>query len=95
MANTVATSGVRIMLSTIDSDWNLQDTFSDLDKIHLNNIMFVPGAANDILVVRDGAIDGPVIMYVEGSATTDQRILYGHGMTCNPYIYESECTLSS
>jgi len=95
MANVIATSGSRIVFTTIDTDWKHTDTFSDLEHIKLDSIIFVPGAASDELIVRDGAIDGPEIIHVLATDTNDQRALYGHGVAVRPFIDVSECTFTA
>jgi len=59
------------------------------------SIIFIPGATDDVLVVKDGSDTGPTVMYVKCADTYDQRVKYFYGQALQPYIDFSECTLST
>lgn len=58
-------------------------------------ITYEPGAANDVLIVRDGSATGPAVFKVSASDTDDQKVLYLMGVQIQPVITTSECTLSA
>ena len=64
-------------------------------KPRLVSIKFVPGAANDKLVVREQEAGGPRIVSWLCENTYDQRVEYYHGTIQIPFVLFSECTLSS
>ena len=93
MADTVLKSGNVQSISAIDVDWDQGQIYP------LQSIQFVPGAAADVLVVKEGSASGPILAYFKAAATAlDGSVLvkyFLHGQNHRPYIDFSECTLSS
>jgi hypothetical protein len=100
MANTVTMAGKFIQIIPDDTqDWYPSSTTTGeglglpTDWLCVKSIQFEPSAANDALVVNEGGLDGPTIMHVVCTATTDQKIKYfGNGTWMRPYIDDSDCT---
>jgi hypothetical protein len=100
MATAIEVSNKVIGISGIDAD---VDVLADagLDSASSKGlpilcIRFMPGAADDVLVVKEGADDGPVITKllstdgeIRADGNFDGKELY------NPVIDESECTLTA
>ena len=80
-----------------DFDWATQGCITRDGRIDqsvpLNSICFVPGQANDELIVRDGSITGPIIFHAL-CLNTDEKIQYYHGSRKQPCIDFSECTVA-
>lgn len=82
------TSGTKVLeLTTIDEDWTASESMD------IFSIQFVPGASNDILVIKDSTDAGATIAYMSSSDGDPRIIYFYHTMT--PMIDFSECTLSS
>lgn len=60
------------------------------------SVLFEPTAANERLIVRDGATTGPEICDLSGADANDQQIKYvtSGGKWADPYVDFSECTFS-
>jgi len=60
MANTITLSGNVIEISTIDTDWNWYDTLvayaTSQVGVPLHSVQFLPGAANDRCVLKNGSV---------------------------------------
>ena len=69
MANTIARLTRFIIISSIDSDW------VDNQSRYIDDITFVPGAADDILVLREGSITGSKIVSMK-SIDNETRYRY-------------------
>ncbi|MDY6910742.1 MAG: hypothetical protein SVM79_00045 [Chloroflexota bacterium] len=90
--STIVTGGPTnniIDLSGIDEDYDLGEYRK------LTSIQFVPGAAADVLVVKDVDADGPRVLEVEADGASDETIKYFYGDQVHVYIDHSECTLSA
>lgn len=90
--STIVTGGPTdniIDLSSIDEDYDLGEYRK------LTSIQFVPGAADDVLVVKDVDENGPWVMEVKADGDNDETIKYFNGDQVHVYIDYSECTLSS
>ena len=96
MANTTVISrrAGTIIITGLDSNWNLDDDtpFDPFIKVH--SIQFNPSGA-DICVVRTNSLTGCVIFDVKCTADTDQRIKYYHEKRCTPYIAIANLTLDT
>lgn len=77
-----------IDLSTIDSDWTM-----DAPK-RIDYIIFVPGAANDVLVIRTGSVTGPRRIYMKPD-DDHPRIIYLDGAKLKLAIEFDDLTLSA
>ena len=88
----INTKGQIIDVSGIDADYDYGEDV--ISQNRFRSIKFFPGAAGDILIVREGADDGPRITKLEsidGEGRYDTKV----ANTSRPYIKLSECTLSS
>ncbi len=61
----------------------------------IKSISFEPGAASDILVVRDESSAGPRLFEVSASDTHDQRVMYFNNALLHPVITVSQCTFTA
>ena len=87
--------GLSVEVNTIVADWDWGVSGSTLDKNpKLAAITFVPGAADDVLVVKDGSDAGPVIMMAT-CLTTDEKVQYFHGARKRPYVDFGDCTFTA
>ena len=102
-ANTVndtGTVGRIVEVSAMDSDFVLMTRtgytqYSTSGGVPIEAVLFFPGAANDILVLRDTAADtGPRIASIQ-SLDGEPRMLPLRGVKIKPVIDYSDCTLSA
>jgi len=75
-------------ITAMDSDYDATE------DIPIVSIKLFPGAANDILIVKNGSDTGPTICKLE-STDGEPRVEYFFGSYWQPYIDFSECTLSA
>ena len=97
MANTTTVKNRIVQITGLDVDWHwnveLPD-FSGLDAISVRRISFRPSAANDVMIIHDGTIDGVSVFEVKCAADTDDRIKYFNPPErMAPVIDISDCTL--
>ena len=94
MATTVK-EGSSVEVNTIvgDWDWGVSGNTKDKDP-KLASITFVPGSANDKLVVKDGSDAGPVI-FSGLCLTVDEKVQYYHGARKRPLIDFNLCVFSA
>jgi hypothetical protein len=88
MANTINRMDPVVVITEIDSDWSGP-------KKSLNSIQFNPGAANDILVIKERDENGPIIFKTKADSASDEVIKYFHGLALEPFLDVSACTLSA
>lgn len=101
-ANTVTDTGSVgrvVQVSAMDSDFDLVAQtgyiqYATTGGVPIELILFYPGAANDILVIKDTAATGPVVATMK-SVDAEPRVLYFRGAKIKPYLDYSECTLTS
>lgn len=78
-----------VTFGNIDAAWTWTDDY-DQDRyaggIRINYILFSPGAAGDICVIRDTDINGIILFKVKCEGDTDQRTLYLSGDRVKPYL---------
>lgn len=96
MATELELNGI-LEITAIAADWDYKASkpANWSDKPRLASIKFVPGAADDILILREQEVGGPIVFKWVCENTYDQRVEYFHGTIQIPYIKESECTLSA
>ena len=88
MANTIARLTRFIIISSIDSDW------VDNQSRIIDDITFVPGAADDILVLREGSITGSKIVSMK-SIDIETRYRDFKKKKIQLAMEYDDCTLSS
>ena len=92
MANTIVRNGGIINVSVLDADFEIEDIPEFARRgIWLQSILFTPGAASDVLVVRDG-LTGNKICTLKSDAGQQLEEHFGEGMWCKAAIDVSECT---
>jgi hypothetical protein len=92
MANTVLSGPHGIRISGLDEDY-----ISD-DYKRIIGITFIPGAATDRMIVRDGGIDAVPIFDSGPAASTIpiyKKIGGERGLNVKPVIDISDCTLAA
>ena len=77
-----------IEISTIDSDW---DGGKEMEIIA---IVFVPGAADDVMVIKSRDDTGATIFYAL-STDAEPRVEYYFGEKFYPYIDFTDCRLNA
>ena len=88
-ANTVTGANTRaIEVSAIDSDWDSGK------NLRLIAIVFVPGASDDVAVVKNGSATGPTIFYAK-STDGEPRVQYYFGGSYQPLLDYGDCTLTA
>jgi len=97
MANTADTlkAGhfIQVTYSGTGADWAYTSAGYGNGALKIKSIMWFPTAANDILIINEGGIDGPSIVHAKASADTDtMRFTFGEGGTwMKPYIDLTDC----
>lgn len=92
MAETITTSGLWDSIVEITA---LAGPYDHGKHQALTSIQFVPGAASDCLIVREGGKTGPVLMKVTADGISDEVVKYFSNNMRHPYIDPGECTLTS
>jgi len=85
-----------IEISDIDEDvlWSVVEP--DSNGIYVNFIQWVPGAADDVLIARNGnQADSPVVYYNKAASVTSDLPRYFYGALVQLFVDYSECTLSA
>jgi len=100
MAATTTKDGKVVQVTysnTDDDDWNHSSDAGYANGMTVRSISFQPGAANDILIVTEGALDGASIVHWKASAATDTKsISFGSpGVHLKPYIDYGNCTFAT
>jgi len=100
MANTVVKNGKMIEFTAVDTDINLAALYPEFDtagrgEVRIKAIGFTGNAA-DVLIVRNGGIDGAAICQLTLTAEErDKMVHFGEkGLLCKPYIDVSDCTVA-
>ena len=77
-------------LTAIGENWNYDHEYP------IQSIQFIPGAAADKLMIRDGSTTGAILYYALAPATLngDQFIKYFHGQNHKPVLVFAECVFS-
>ena len=79
-----------IEVTDIDEDLNWTD------GVHINFIQWVPGGADDVLIIKNGAeIDDPVCYYNWAKGRNSDLPRYFYGAKIRVFIDYSECTFSA
>lgn len=99
MANTEVW-GKRFVQAVLDgtSDWRCGDptnSGSGERPIRPKGLFFFPSAANDVLIVREGSITGPIMAKLIALAAEQQGIYFNGDEAVVPVIDYSECTLNT
>ena len=86
-----------LVLESIAADWDYRASKPTdwPDNPRLNSIEFHPGAADNVMVVKQGNDTGPERFYCECKDVNDSRIKYYHGARVMPYIDFGDCTLNA
>ena len=102
MANTADTtkSGyfIQVTYSGTGADWDYSTNGGFSGRgMKVKSILWHPTAANDILIVNDGGLDGATIVHTKASAATDTKVKYfgGAGTWMKPYIDLTDCTFGT
>ena len=88
-----------IEISDIDSDVKWSEVTPD-DQYsggwHINFIQWVPGTADDVLIIQNGSgLDDPVIYYNWATSRNADLPRYFYGAKVKFFIDYSKCTFSS
>ena len=97
-AATETEQGDTVTLSSIAADWTWSGNcrmYGGGRGTRLNYILWSPGSADDVLVIKEQSPSGPQMFYGWAVDRTDQHIIYYHGSRKRPVIDYSECTLST
>lgn len=90
MANTVTEGQLTITISDIDDDWDSEDHH------YIDSIIFVPGAQNDVCVIKEGSASGPELFVGANYTNKEPRIAYYKGYIGRRLFLDySECTIST
>jgi len=87
-ANTVTYDNSVIEISAIDEDWDPGGTYKII------SITFVPGAANDIMVIKKGSGTAATFFYAL-STDGEPRVSYYFKEALNPFLDFGDCTLNA
>ena len=89
MANSVAYSHPVISITSIDSDWD------DTEARRVQFIIFVPGAVDDELVMRQGTTTGPLICGKMLSTDGEARICPVNGSKVDMFLDYADSTITA
>jgi len=87
---------VQVTYAGTGADWNCL-TDMGLKTLKVKSIVWHPTAADDILVINEGGIDGPSILHTKASAASDTKVKYfgENGTWMTPYIDLTDCTFGT
>lgn len=87
----------QLTITEIAADWDffVSKPSHWPNKPELISLIFIPGAANDKLVVKEGSAAGPIQYEMLCASTDDARVYYYFGERSHIYIDFSDCTLSA
>lgn len=94
-ANTVTISGNVITISTIDSDWSWSDDYPSSATLPIGGIIFVPGATDDVCVIKEGSAAGAELFEVRSADVYDQKGFSYGGAKLRPVLDVSAGTYSA
>lgn len=94
--NTITATRNTITISSIDSDWDIATTWSWASAgVYLHSIIFLPGAADDKLLITDTNDSGATLFpAVKCADEYDAKVLYYNNYH-RPYLDYSGSTLSA
>lgn len=101
MANATTKVGLFIEITGLDADWTLANcgvaALNTKQKILVKSIQFNPGAANDVMIIRNGGIDATPVFRCKCTGDTDNRLRYygTKGVLMAPVIDITDCTLGA
>lgn len=61
----------------------------------LDSVFFKPGGNSDVLVIKDGDADGPYILKVQVTSSTDIVDIHLDSARAKPFLDSSECNLTA
>jgi len=93
MAQTVTQYGSTMTIDFADSSDVVWSQIS-ANPVKIASIFFMPGAANDKLIIRDGSISGPKLVTLLATDTEGRNKVFTGGMK-SPCIDYSECTITA
>ena len=93
-ANTINEDGKAINITILDADW-LWSTTLPTEGIQIESIQYIPDAASEICVIKEGSDSGPIIFRCEGEGTTDDEIKYFGKGIWKPVFDYSDSTNSA
>jgi hypothetical protein len=94
MADIVLHHGQSYLIEGEDAQTGIADDHT-LPKGKLYSICFKPGGTSDELVMKDGGENGPDIFDAKVTAVTEEQIIYYGWSLKQPFLDQSECTLSA
>jgi len=95
MAATVTKTNRTLNLTAIDADWLWSTTFPNDAAIRIQSIEFIGGAANDVMVIKEGSDSGAVMFSRKVPDTDYRQIKYFWGQLLRPVVDYSDCTLNA
>ena len=80
-----------IEVTSIGADWDWGSVMTSYaNEVNISSITFVPGSANDKLVIKEDSASGPTIFHAL-CLIADEKIKYYHGAKKSIYVYYSDC----
>ena len=98
MANVTTHGRNTVTITGLDADWAWNDDggFDTSMGLKVSSIQFNPGAANDVMIIRDGGIDATALLNTNPLTTVDPMIKYFNPPRwVRPVIDISDCTLGA
>ena len=97
MANTTTDQNQIVTITGLDADWYNSVALSNpVERRQLFSIQFIPSAANDVMIIHDGSIDGPIVFKKTASGVSDSTPeYYPRGVRPNLVIDISDCTFGT
>lgn len=100
MAHTVTTDGTvcHILIDHNDSSdiaFSSMFTATERELLGIKSVQFNPGAADEILVLKNGSASAPIMFKVKGASVYDQRKTDYYNAKVRPYLDFSACSFST
>ena len=93
---TILRTGNFVNISAIAADVSMQDILQTANDVKVRRMEFIPGSANDVIVIKSGSDAAAVICKLgSASAAEPDRAYFGDGQLMRPFIDFSDCTLNT
>jgi len=90
MATTTTTNGRFHEVTALDADWDYAD--DGFSGMLVSAITIVASAANDVVIIREGALDGAAIIHTGVLTAKGERYVFNPPKWIHPYFDVSEWT---
>lgn len=93
---TVLKTGNFVNITSVSADLSHENIFAKSEEVKIKSIEFIPGAANDIISIKNGSDSSASICKLGSGVAAESAVKYfGKGQYMRVLIDFSECTLTA